>query len=144
MLKASDFLAVLRKMANSKTLYVMGGWGYPLNSSNKDRTQKNKWNRSSDRHKLIYEASSDTFAFDCCGMVKGAIWGWCGDVNDKNGGAVYASNGLPDHDAKQIMFEDCSDASPITGALDPGEFVWFNGHCGVYIGNGKRNCSTCT
>lgn len=142
MMKVSDFLAVLRKMANSKTLYVMGGWGYPLNSSNKDRTQKDKWNQSADRRRLIYAASSYTFAFDCCGMVKSAIWGWVGDINDKNGGASYESNGLQDHDAKEIMFEDCRDAAPITGALDHGEFLWFNGHCGVYLGNGKTIEST--
>lgn len=142
MMKVSDFIATLRKMANSKTLYVMGGWGYPLNSSNKDRTQKNKWNQSADRRKLIYAASADTFAFDCCGIVKSAIWGWSGNVNDRNGGAVYASNGLPDHDAKQLMFEDCKDPSSNMSKIDPGEFLWYNGHCGVYLGDGKTIEST--
>lgn len=131
-----DFLTTLNKMLNVKTLYVMGGWGFPLNPSNKERTQSNEYNRRTERKEKIFDASSDTFSFDCCGMVKSAVWGWCANVNDKNGGAKYATNGLPDWDAKEIMFKGTTEQSKDFSSLDEGEFLWLDGHCGVYLGNG--------
>ena len=142
MMTVSKFLDTLKKMASVKTLYVMGGWGFPLTASNKKRAYTQPYNCSAERKKKIEAASADTFGFDCCGIVKSALWGWIGDPNQTNGGAKYASNGVPDYDAKEFMFSGCKDPSQNMSKIDAGEFLWFNGHCGVYLGNGKTIEST--
>ena len=142
MMNVNEFLEKLKTTLTVKTLYVMGGWGFPLNDANKERTQKNSYNRREERKKLIDNASSDTFAFDCCGLCKAIMWGWCGDVNAKNGGAVYASNGFPDYDAKEIMLNLTTEQSTDFSKVDPGEFLWLDGHCGIYLGDGLAIEST--
>lgn len=141
-MKVADFLAMLQKAKSCKTLYVMGGWGFPLNDSNKDRTQSNSYNCQPERRKKIYAASSDTFSWDCCGTVKGVLWGWYGNPELRNGGAVYGSNGVPDYDAKELMFSGCSEQSKDFSKIEAGEFLWLDGHCGVYLGDGLAIEST--
>lgn len=142
MLKVSDFLSQLRKANNARTLYVMGGWGYPLGySGNRDRTQSNSYNRQSDRKAKIYAASNDTFAFDCCGLIKAMLWGWDGDFDKRNGGAEYAK-GCPDWDAKELMFKGCNNPTTDFTRIQPGWMLWLDGHCGVYLGDGLAIEST--
>lgn len=142
MMKVNDFLDMVKKAVNSKTLYVMGGWGYPLTTSNKDRTQGNEYNRRTERKKKIYAASADTFAFDCVGLCKAVLWGWYGNADLKNGGASYASNGVPDYDAKEMMFSGCKDPTTDFSHIEAGEFLWLDGHCGIYLGDGLAAEST--
>lgn len=141
-MKVSDFLKMLMKAYNSKTLYVMGGWGFPLTDSNKQRAYTNPYNNEPDRKELIKKATPDTFGFDCCGMVRSVLWGWNGDTSAKNGGAVYGANGVPEYDAKQFMFQGCTEHSDDFTKIEPGEFLWMDGHCGVYLGNGLAIEST--
>ena len=137
-----EFLKQLNLVLSKKSLYVMGGWGFPLTASNKDRTQSQPYNRQSDRKKLIYNASSDTFAWDCVGLTKGVLWGWTGDTSQKNGGATYGKNGVMDYDAKEMMFKGCTEQSKDFSKIEAGEFLWLDGHCGVYIGDGLAMEST--
>ena len=141
-MKVADFLKMLRKANDSKTLYVMGGWGFPLTPANKERAYNNSYNRQSDRRAKIDAASSDTFAFDCCGLAKAVLWGWCADTSARNGGASYAANGVPDYDAKELMFQGCTEQSKDFSQIDAGEFLWLDGHCGVYLGDGLAIEST--
>ena len=142
MMKVDKFLTQIRKAVNSKTLYVMGGWGFPLTSSNKDRTQSQPYNRRPERKSKIYAAASDVFGFDCVGLAKAVLWGWDAKADQKNGGAVYGSNGVPDWDAKVMMFSGCKDPTTDFSHIDPGEFLWLDGHCGVYLGDGLAAEST--
>lgn len=66
---------------------------------------------------------------DCSGLIKGILWGY-----PDNG--KYASNGVPDINANTIISK-CKDRSTDFSIISKGEFVWMNGHCGVYIGNGQ-------
>lgn len=141
-MKVADFLKMLKKAYNSKTLYVMGGWGFPLTSANKERAFKQEYNRRSERKVKINAASSDTFAFDCCGLAKAVLWGWNADASKRNGGADYASNGVPDYDAKELMFQGCTEQSRDFSKIEAGEFLWLDGHCGVYLGDGLAIEST--
>ncbi|CAJ0600739.1 unnamed protein product, partial [Cylicocyclus nassatus] len=100
MMKLMDFIEVLEKMVNSKTIYVKGGFGAPGNAKNKERYAKSDPKRAAS----INAASADTFFFDCAGCIKGALWGWTGDKNKTYGGAVYCSNGVPDKNENMI---DC-------------------------------------
>lgn len=138
MMKSSELVSKVIDIAkNYKTLYVMGCFGSPMTPANKTRyTQNHTYNKGADRVAMINTASADTFGFDCVNLIKGVLWGWCGDKSKSYGGAKYAVNGVPDIGA-DTMIGKCKDASS-TGwdKLDPGEVVWTTGHIGVYIGNG--------
>jgi LysM repeat protein len=114
----------------------MGGWGAPLTASNKNRYINGyAYNRKPNRAKMIRNASSNTFAFDCVCLIKGILWGWNGNANAVNGGAVYGSNGVPDINADQ-MINRCSGVSTDFSHISVGEAVWMSGHIGIYIGDG--------
>lgn len=134
-MKLNTFLERLNQALNSKTLYVMGGWGYPLNAANKARTQNNKWNTDPTRKKMIDQATGSTFAFDCVNLIKGILWGWDGSTGKKNGGATYAANGVPDYSANDFI-NLCSPTTDFS-KIQPGWAVWMPGHIGVYVGDGK-------
>lgn len=138
-MKVNDFLAMVKKACEVKTLYVMGGFGAPAGYGN-NRTRyssNNAYNERPERTKLIKAASDDTFFFDCVGLCKGILWGWRGDACRVYGGADYAnSKVIPDYDAKQMMFSGCTGQSKDFSSIVPGEFLWFDGHCGIYLGNG--------
>ena len=136
-MKASDFVYTAKSIAtNYKTLYVMGGWGAPLTPANKNRYINGyAYNKQASRAEMIRSASANTFAFDCVCLIKGILWGWYGNANATNGGAVYASNGVPDINADQ-MINRCAGVSKDFSNIQIGEAVWKSGHIGVYIGNG--------
>lgn len=121
---------------NYKTLYVMGGWGAPLNDYNKTRYINNyEYNQSEFQKNAINSASADTFAFDCVCFIKALLWGWDGNTSATNGGAVYESNGVPDIGTEKII-EVCNDVSTDFSNVEIGELLWMQGHVGIYIGNG--------
>lgn len=117
-----------------KTLYVMGCFGAPMNDKNKAR-YINSYGYNRDHAEDIYNATADTFGFDCGCLIKGVLWGWNGDTSHVYGGASYCSNGVPDKDADQ-MIKLCSDVSTDFSEVEIGEMVWMSGHCGIYIGDG--------
>lgn len=89
----------------------------------------------------VGEHDGDLWFFDCCGLIKAIIWGWCGDTNYRRGGVVFpapgeTTNGLPDVGANK-MFEDyCYDKSTDFTKIEKGELVWMDGHIGIYIKDG--------
>ncbi len=128
--------ACLDAAVNHKTLYVLGCFGAPMNSGNKTRYSSNlSYNRQTERMVRIKGASSDTFGFDCVCLIKGLLWGWDGSKNKTYGGAVYASNEVPDIDANQ-MIRVCRDVSTDFSCIQTGEAVWMQDHIGVYVGGG--------
>ena len=134
---ASELAAACLNVAqNYKTLYVMGCFGAPLNAENKERyTQNHEYNRQTVRTVKIKSAASNTFGFDCCGLIKGILWGWSGDTSKRYGGASYTSNNVPDRSADQ-MIKLCAGVTSDFSDIVPGEIVWTAGHVGVYVGNG--------
>ncbi len=134
---AKKFVDTAKKIAdNYKTLYVMGCFGAPMTASNKRRYTTNcAYNKKPARTAMINAASSDTFGFDCVNLIKGILWGWSGDKSAIYGGAVYASNGVPDVNADQIM-RYCTSVSEDFSKIEAGEIVHLTGHVGIYIGNG--------
>lgn len=119
---------------NYKTLYILGCFGAPMNQKNKKRYENNnEYNKK--RSAMIESASTDTFGFDCVGLVKSILWGWSGDISKTYGGATYRSNNVPDVGANG-MIKLCTDVSTDFSNIQVGEFLWMDGHCGIYIGNG--------
>jgi len=128
--------AALNVAKNYKTLYVMGCFGAPMTAANKSRYSKNNpYNMAASRKKMINAASADTYGFDCVCLIKGLLWGWCGDASKSYGGAGYAVNGVPDIGA-DTMITKCSGVSTDFSKLEIGEAVWMKGHIGIYIGGG--------
>lgn len=132
-----EFAKKVKNIAtNYRTLYVMGCFGAPMDSINKSRYCKNHgYNKQASRTKMINSASTNTFGFDCVGLIKGVLWGWAGNTGKNYGGATYASNNVPDINA-DTMISKCSDVSTNFSNIQVGEVVWMKGHIGVYIGDG--------
>ena len=120
----------------SKTLYVLGCFGAPMNASNKNRYTNNlDFNKQDARKNKILQASADTFGFDCVCFIKGLLWGWEGNTSHQYGGATYQSNGVPDISANS-MIKACKDVSTDFSNIQVGEAVWMDGHIGLFIGDG--------
>lgn len=134
LMKRNDFIAKLKRLADeTSTLYVLGGFGAPGTSKNKTRyINENAYNKS--RASMINATDANTYFFDCVGMIKGILWGFNWDNSKTYGGATYASNGVPDIGA-QDMGNRCYDISNNMNSIEPGEYLYMPGHCGIYIGN---------
>lgn len=130
-----EFIDKLNLALKSKTLYVKGCFGAPLNAKNKQRYTNNlTYNKN--RAWIINAATDDTYGFDCVNLVKGILWGWNANKNSNYGGSAYGTNGVPDVNADG-MISKCENVSSNFDNIVKGEFVWMQGHCGIYIGNGQ-------
>ena len=137
MMKVNDFIKALKKAEKSKTLYVMGCFGAPLNEKNKARyTKNNSYNCK--RAEIINAATDSTFGFDCVCLIKGILWGWNADKSKVYGGATYASNNVPDIGADSMFTRKyVQNISNDFTTIKPGAVVHMSGHVGVYIGSGQ-------
>lgn len=137
MMKVDEFVAKMCLAASVKSLYVKGAFGAPANDANKKRyCVNNVYNKRADRTAKIMASDPDVFFSDCCGIIKGALWEWCADVNKRYGGAEYKANGVPDVGADG-MIQSCKDATTDFSKIEPGMLVWLSGHVGIYVGDGK-------
>lgn len=66
---------------------------------------------------------------DCSGLIKGILWGY----PDKG---KYASNGVPDSNANNMITTHCTGVTSDMSKLRKGMVVWMNGHIGIYCGDG--------
>ena len=135
---AAAFCAQLLAIANGcKTAYMLGPWGWPANTQMITRATTQGSNAQTNRQWLAKANAikGKGFLFDCVGLIKGILWGWCGDLFRPYGGAGYACNGVPDCDAKK-MIDLCREVSTDFSRIVPGEAVWMDGHIGVYVGGG--------
>lgn len=129
----NEFIKYLQLAASAKTLYVSGGFGHRLNAANKKQLAK-MYPKNASRPGWA-EATGSTYGFDCIGLIKGILWGWCGSASLGYGGAQYKSNNVPDLDETKF-FNKCLEISDDFSKIERGEMVWMTGHCGVYIGDG--------
>lgn len=83
---------------NHKTLYVMGCFGAPLTGENVTRYCNNhNYNKAADRTRMIKAAANQSppvYGFDCVNLIKGVLWGWCGDPSRRYGGAAYPTKAM--------------------------------------------------
>lgn len=66
---------------------------------------------------------------DCSGLIKGILWGY----PDKG---KYASNGVTDSNANNIIATHCTGVTSDMSKLRKGMVVWLSGHIGIYCGDG--------
>lgn len=138
MIKTSKELVAAARMAlRCETVYALGAFGWPMTEANKQRVLKAyAFNNKPARLAAIMAATAVKFGFDCICFIKALLWGWCADASKEYGGAVYQSNGIPDIDEK-VMLELCKDVSEDFSNILPGEYLWTDGHCGIYVGDNK-------
>lgn len=136
-----EFVEKLKEVVNMKTLYVKGGFGLPLNERNKNRVI-NAYVYNKNREAIIRKADDNTFAFDCCGVIKSVIGGFTGDKNKVYGGDVVTSKGgklyhgiCPDLSESGLLNVSRETSKDFSNILI-GEFLYIKGHCGIYIGDG--------
>lgn len=130
-----EFAAMAKKIATEyKTGYMLGAWGCPATEFNINRLT-NQWPNNSKYAPTARSRGAGHFLFDCCGLVKGILWGWSGDANHVYGGAPYKANGVPDLDEYGLM-QVCTNVSTDFSKIVIGAYVWTSGHCGIYVGDG--------
>ena len=138
-MNVDKFIEQLTLATNVPTVYATGGWGasanYPANKTKyADRTPFNRED--------IMNAPSSAFFFDCVCLVKGILWGWDAESKELNGGAIYASNDVPDYSIANIKRNLTTNTTNFSD-IERGEFLYLNDeHCGIYIGNGLAIEST--
>ena len=128
-----EFVQKLVNVSNMKTYYIKGGFGLVLNASGKKRAIK-QYKYNEDKADKINALDPATFGFDCCGLIKGIVWGFEGNLKKTYGGADYKCNGLDDVNEKGL-FNICKNISDDMTNIKIGEFLYMPGHCGIYIGN---------
>ena len=127
-----------------KTVYANGMFGQPITQSIIDQKARQlpNWYTSKRKSELGALIGQGYFGFDCICLIKGILWGWDGNLNSVNGGAVYESNGVPDV-SEYGMLELCEGVSEDFSKIEIGEYLWTDGHCGVYVGDGLAvECTT--
>ena len=129
-----EFVSRIKFGTTIKTLYVKSGIGQPLNDKNK-KTLIRRSTYNVLHQTEIKRASADTFAFDCICYIKSVLWGFSGQLDQQFGGAIYCSNGVPDI-SESAMLKQCTEVSDDFSSIVEGEYLYMNGHCGIYIGDG--------
>lgn len=141
-MKASSFVSKLKTIATTKnTVYAWGMFGSPITASIVEGKAKQypAWYTNYRLNSIfapLYGKNPPVWGFDCIGLIKGVLWGWNAERGKNYGGAVYASNGVPDISA-DAMIGRCSNVSSDFDKIAVGEYLWMKGHCGIYIGDGQ-------
>lgn len=138
MLTNKAFVAALQDVATKrKTTYMWGVFGSLVTDSKINEKKKQYPNHyTADKlSRLKALVGTETFAFDCVGLIKALLWGWNGDTTHPHGGARYQSGDVPDLGAN-TLFARCEGQTTDFKTIQVGEAVWLHGHIGIYIGNG--------
>lgn len=137
-MKAKELVAKAVEIAKKyKTVYMWGVFGAPVTESviSAKTKQYPSWYTAEKQALFRSLIGKGYFGFDCVNLIKGILWGWNGDSSKSYGGAVYASNGVPDLNADSF-FNKCSGISTDFSKIEIGEALWVPGHIGIYIGDG--------
>ena len=113
---------------NYKTAYAKGTFGQKATDGfiEQKKLQYPSWYTKA-RASYLKSLSDDTRLFDCCGLIKGVLWGFPN--------LVYTSNGVPEMDDSGV-WKACVQSKDFKN-IQEGEILWIKGHVGIYIGNGK-------
>lgn len=133
-MKATEFVEKLKYVASLKTTYLMGGFGCRLGL---DWYNENyQWNKDHAAEiKKKYNTNPITFGFDCVCYLKSVLfWQFAGDPSKEFGGSKYSEK---TDLTIQAMLDSCPDLTDKRwDEIEPGEFVWLEGHIGAYLGDG--------
>lgn len=132
---------LLQIRAEVPTVYALGMFGQKLTKSiiaQKAKQLPTWYTPAKIKHlESLASLANPVYGFDCVGLIKGILWGFCADATSRTGGAKYRSNGVEDTNEDGIIFKHCSNVSSDFSSIVAGEVVWMKGHIGVYVGNGQ-------
>ncbi|MBP5269365.1 MAG: hypothetical protein ILO42_00240, partial [Clostridia bacterium] len=136
---ASEFADKCAALARDfNTVYALGMWGWKLTREGIDAKARQLPSFYTEAKKRELYALADKggyWGFDCVCMIKALLWGWGSNLTSNRGGAVYASNGVPDFGADGIE-RYCTGYSTDFSHVKVGEALRMPGHVGVYVGGG--------
>lgn len=141
-MKLSQFISLLHEAYASRNIYVHGGFGVNLSDEKQlvRHIKLNEYNRQNESAiRKAAEQHPPVYGFDCIGLIKGILWGWCNHATGTYGGAVYTSNSLTDCNVDRFVTcyveyeENLEYAIPTVG-----DVVWSKerDHIAVYLGHG--------
>lgn len=136
---AEEFVDKLCYIAdNLTTVYAWGTFGWPGSVSNKDRAIKKS--TSSAMTKRIKQLPRDGYMFDCGGLVKSVLGGFCANPSVAYGGChVYNVNGHLVYGDQKLVPETndligyCTGVTTDFSILKAGELLYMPGHVGVVV-----------
>ena len=127
-----EFVEKAKQILNRKTVYMLGTFGQDVTEGliTSKTKQLPDWYTSSRQSYFRSLIGKGYKAFDCIGLIKGIMWGFCED------NLQYASNGVNDWGADTTI-RNCNNLSTNFNSIEVGEVVWLSGHIGIYIGNSQ-------
>ena len=144
--RATTFVSLLKRVISEyRTVYFYGSNGQLSSSSLFNQLKKSfpKFYTSSRYAKLSPTFGKNYWAFDCSGLLRAVLWGWCGDTSKTNGGSGLGKNSVVPWDTSSDMIASCPNGgSSNFKNIQAGECVWVPGHIGAYVGNNQCAEST--
>jgi hypothetical protein len=128
---------VLDIVNNYNTCYLFGGTGQLVTNLiiAAKAKQLPSWYTPTRIAVLKKLTGKQYYGFDCVNLIKAVLWGW---KDGKMG--VYQSNTVPDVNANTLI-KMCENVSIDMTSIKPMELIWFDGHAGLYLGDGM--CVEC-
>lgn len=117
---------------NSGWGYVWGTYGKVLDEALLERKLEQYPDTVGTHEDFIRDHWLSGRTVDCIGLIKGYCW-----FDPATGNINYATNGMPDINADYMANSVAEKGTIDTIPEIPGLAVWFPGHIGIYIGNGK-------
>lgn len=144
--RATTFASLLKRVISGyRTVYYYGSNGQQSSSSLFSQLKKSfGWFYTSSRYaKLSKTFNKNYWAFDCSGLLRAVLWGWCGDTSKTNGGSGLGKNSVVPWDTSGVMISKCPNGGSTNFKnIQVGECVWVPGHIGAYVGNNQCAEST--
>ena len=135
-MKVNDFTTKALWIAKElPTAYALGMWGWKLTPSAIEQKAKQYPNFYTTGKMTYLKGLKNTWGFDCVCLIKAILWGFGSNLKAPHGGAVYASNGVPDFGADGIKAH-CSLYTSDFSLIVPGAILHRPDHVGIYVGNG--------
>ncbi len=128
----NQFINKAKEISLLNTAYASGTFGQKFTESfiKQKAKQYPKAYPESKINDLRAKAKGKTlYLFDCCGLIKGIIWGFPN--------MVYTSNGMKDVNDQGIWDQYCINKSKDFTQIKAGAILHIKGHVGIYIGDGK-------
>lgn len=121
-----------------KTVYMYGAPGMPMTEASISAKAAQYPSNNTPVRVAHYRSliGKGYWGFDCVNIIKAILWGWKADYSKTMGGAVYASNGVPDTNANGMINLCLAVTDAHWNSIPIGAAVWSPGHIGIYIGGG--------
>lgn len=128
-MKNTEFVEKAKNALNYKTIYAWGGFGNRVTISRIDQFAKRYPGYYSQGLINYLKANTDGYMVDCCGLIKSVFMGGIPNVE---------YNAKYDRDSDGITIGNATEVGTMNNLPEiEGILLQMDGHCGIYLGNGK-------